>query len=199
MTDDEAGVDRERRTCEVLAAYFEAQQGDVAPPRHELFQLHPELATELGEFLDEQDRLLSLTELIRSPGDDGPSSPRFGDYDLVAPIGRGGMGVVFKARQRSLNRPVALKLTLAGGDDLRRFHAEAEAGAHLDHPNIVPIYEVGEHRGQAFLSMKLIEGGNLSDSWPRCRYRAPSRRSAGRHRGPRRAPRRTSAASSTAT
>jgi WD40 repeat protein len=97
-------------------------------------------------------------------GEDLPR--RIGDYELKALIARGGMGVVYRASQLSLRRDVAVKLIrssrFATEEEVRRFRVEAEAAARLDHPNAVPVYEVGEHEGEYFYSMKLIEGQSLA-------------------------------------
>jgi len=106
---------------------------------------------------------------LPAPSECSPGRGRFlGDYELLEVIARGGMGIVYRARQRSLNRIVAVKLMLSSGqlaqpEVAQRFRTEAQAAAHLNHPNIVAVHEVGEHEGQPYFSMEYVEGRTLAD------------------------------------
>jgi WD40 repeat protein len=168
----------------VLEEYMQRLDSGEVVDREQFLARHPECAEELRSYFagsDEVERLgrraesdrpgLPPTTALPEPGpaEGGPRTKdevrRVGDYELLEQIGQGGMGVIYKARQRSLSRLVALKMIrpdrLASPADVLRFRSEAEAAASLDHANIVPIYEVGEHEGQHYFSMKLAEGGSL--------------------------------------
>jgi len=180
MSETPLPSDREQRLERVLADYLHAVEAGQTPDRAELLKRHPDLAADLGSFFRNRDAMEQLAQPIKQqlPGPEtvgdstsskagpGVTIRYFGDYELLQEIARGGMGVVYRARQVSLNRIVAVKMILAGQlaspADVQRFKTEAEAAAGLDHPNIVPIYEVGEHEGQHYFSMKLIEGGSLA-------------------------------------
>jgi serine/threonine-protein kinase len=160
-------------------------------PAAELCHDCPELAEELGQrisVLRQMNRLMQpgghpplagfgndgLAETLCSRDRIQPAAPpgtwSLPGYEILGELGRGGMGMVYRARQESLNRVVALKIIRSDlGESpvsVQRFRLEAEAAASLDHPHLVPIYEIGEYQGQNYFTMKLIEGGNLSDQIP---------------------------------
>jgi serine/threonine-protein kinase len=134
-----------------LDVYYRRRAGDV--PQREDYQ---------GRF-----PTLDPTWLAQTLAASAPVGPSLPGYEIVGELGRGGMGVVYKARQIGLNRTVALKMILAGdhaGPEVRaRFRAEAEAVARLQHPHIVQIHEVGEEAGRPFFSLEFVDGGSLAD------------------------------------
>lgn len=155
---------------------------------------YPELAAELADGLAASAHIERLIAPLRAQSTDrepmtiaysenSTASPpstslEFGDFEILDELGRGGMGIVYKARQKSLDRIVALKTTLAGNfpsaHDVARLRFEAEAAARLDHPNIVPIYGAGEYQGMPFFSMKHVPGGTLAMHLAKCRGNLPT-------------------------
>jgi WD40 repeat protein/serine/threonine protein kinase len=161
--------EREEQWGEVLVAFLKQVDEGKAPDRQVLLARYPHFAGELEQFFAEHDYFGRLAQPLRPmiQAAQGVPAPRaFGDYEELEEIGQGGMGVVYQAHQRSLHRRVALKMIGSGPwarpAEVQRFRNEAEMVAHLDHPHIVPIYEVGEHDGQLYFSMKLLEDGSLA-------------------------------------
>lgn len=177
----------------IIASVLDAENRGESVDRSALLNAHPEHADALRDFFETHERMKSAAahdseeadqtlpprttdgETTIGPDESDPTSDPpgvgdkiryFGDYELLEEIARGGMGVVFKARQLNLNRIVALKMILAGqfagAEDIQRFYTEAEAAGQLDHPGIVPIFEIGEHSGQHYFSMAFVEGESLA-------------------------------------
>ncbi len=180
MTDDvppSRPDESEAIVLRVLEDLTRQARGGEAPDFDAVGRAHPQLVDEIrglwATAMMAED-LAGVPDALGSParGQDGAATNsagpprRIGDYELLEEIGRGGMGVVFKARQISLGRTVALKMALQGdlasASDLARFRAEAESAARLHHPHVVPVYEVGDFQGRAYFSMQLVEGTTLA-------------------------------------
>ena len=201
MSAETSDSKREQQLFELLDGYYSAacgRTGDAPDPPDELLAAFPEL----GELLDCLDSLESLAlpsadeeptpdhvaadsetlvpgstpppaPLIDTTTESGFAQPReFGRYELMEEVGRGGMGVVYRARQKTLDATVALKVVrssqFASADEIRRFYAEARAAAGLRHPNIVCVHDVGECLGQHYLTMDFVDSGSLADRLADC-------------------------------
>jgi tRNA A-37 threonylcarbamoyl transferase component Bud32 len=196
MAQDEPNDDTIRPRVErIIAEYLEAEASGQPLNIAELLTAHPDLAGPLQSFFANHDWMKQASpgdstdasdqkrtpsagiettigyaglgaESVRAEIMTQPLPLRFGDYELLEEIARGGMGVVYKARQIKLDRSVALKMILSGqlatAGEVRRFYAEAKEAANLQHPNIVSIHEVGQHDGQHFYSMDLVNGPSLA-------------------------------------
>ena len=179
MTRPDSDDEREAKLAGILLAMTDdLRAGRPADLESEL-RRHPDVARELRELWA---AALIAEEVARTPPDEPTATwptplegeigtgvvadGTFGGFELLEELGRGGMGIVYRARQVGLGRTVALKRLIRGVSatdaDLARFRVEAEAAARLDHPHIVPVHVVGEHDGQPFLVMKLIEGTTLA-------------------------------------
>jgi len=176
--DSSGSSDQDARLACVLAHLADQLQQGEPITVEQACVLYPEFAQEIAQLWSVAllaDSAAQQTQTYReSTAGSGAPSPqvrdlpcRFGDYELIEELGRGGMGVVYRARQLSLPREVAIKMMrldrLDSATDRERFRAEAEAIARLDHPGIVPVYEVGEVDGQPYFSMKYVRGRTLAD------------------------------------
>ena len=171
ITDDE----RDLQLVKLLERLAEEQRAGRVPDVEGLARKHPELAEELRGLWTAMLLADGLSEFGEEDGaeDAPPSIPqphrrstKWGEYELLEELGRGGMGIVYKARHRQLDRIVALKIlrsgSMAPATELARFRQEALSVARLDHPHVVPVFEVGEHEGQPFFTMQYVAGQTLS-------------------------------------
>ncbi len=181
-------LEREQRLDEILFAYLRAVEAGTAPTPVELLARHPDLADDLRDFFTAQAEFDALAAPLRAVRDSTPTdfdgtrddtprpgvrpapwslpAPPDGDYELLEELGRGGMGVVYKARQVRLNRVVALKLLrsnpLTSAELWARFQREAEAIARLQHPHIIQVFDCGAWADQPYLVIEFVAGGSLA-------------------------------------
>ncbi|MEM9379187.1 MAG: serine/threonine-protein kinase [Planctomycetota bacterium] len=181
------GASGDREADDVFAELLSRIDAGETVDREALLRDHPELADELSGVLETADLVDSMAGPAFGAGDParataeetaGPPLPRdFGEYLLLEVVGSGGMGIVYRARQRAMDREVALKVLRAGGFardvDLKRFAIEARAAGNLEHPNIINVHEVGEVDGQRFFSMDYVRAGDLAEV---CREALPPAR-----------------------
>ena len=172
MHPHDSQCDSDELLAQLLEELLEQVQRGEAPQLEAAAQAHPELAIELRQLW----AAMSMAEdfaahtIVPDPAVTTATSSTIGigltDYELQDELGRGGMGIVYRAQQRSLNRTVAVKMILrrdlASKADVARFRAEAESAARLEHPHIVKVYEVGEHNDQPFFSMQFVHGSTLA-------------------------------------
>ena len=184
-------TEQQERLSELMDDYFTALEQGRPLGREQLVARHPDLAEQLVEYLDSLDFLQDAApgfrarpeaiDTIEDTTEDSQTDRRqIGDFEIVCEIGRGGMGVVYEARQISLNRRVALKMlpfaALLDSKQIARFRNEAQAAAQLHHPHIVPVHFVGAERGVHYYAMQLIDGQPLDRAIKELRGdRAPSR------------------------
>ncbi len=167
-----ADEQRAERLAALLDRYMrDLEAGGIPPDVEALVAEHPDLADELRSYADSLKLLHQMTAGIRplptraEPSTAGMTARRLGDYEIEREIGRGGMGIVYEARQLSLNRQVALKVlpfaAMLDEKQIARFRNEAQAAAQLHHPNIVPVHAVGQERGVHFFAMQYVPGQSL--------------------------------------
>jgi eukaryotic-like serine/threonine-protein kinase len=184
-----AAEERSERLATLLDQYMSELEATGLPPDVErLAAAHPDLADELRSYVESLQVLHQMTTGLRpEPARSAPlaaapqdqRAKRLGDYEIIREVGRGGMGVVYEARQISLNRQVALKVlpfaAMLDERQIARFRTEAQAAAQLHHPNIVPVHAVGQERGVHYFAMQFIAGQSLEHAIDDLRgYASPS-------------------------
>src|SRR5262245_49640112 len=150
------------RLGEAVLVYLQAMEAGLPPDRQRLLDDYPDLATELLAFFADQDRIDSCL----APFQDAPPwtpDETLDGYENLEVIGQGSFGVVYKACQKNPKRIIAIKfLKRFGPGEVQRFLDDSQYMVDLEHPHIVPVYEVGEHKGVPYFTMKLMEGGSLA-------------------------------------